>query len=1311
MRTRTVLKPLLLAVFLASPGQPIRGLAGSFANFETPPVQPVSLSPDGSRLAVCNLPDGRLELFDVTSGTALALGSVPVGMDPVSVRFRNAGEAWVVNHISDSISVVDVETRRVVATIQTLDTPADVVFAGSPRRAYVSCAMPNTVQVFDPATRLLVTNLVIDAERPKALAVSPDGRKVYAAIFESGNATTILGPKLTASSYDSGANVVSMFSGPYRGQNPPPNKGTNFSPTLRRSFTNSNPALTINNAFPPRTGLIVRKNSNGRWVDDNTGDWTEFVSGTNAVLSRRVPGWDLADRDVAIIDTEDFSVTYATGLMNLCMGIAVNPASGAITVVGTDAINEVRFEPNLNGVFVRSKIGVVHPLTLAKTVKDLNPHLDYASRTLPPSERDKSIGEPRGIVWNSSGTRGYVTGMGSGNLVVIDASGERARALPIKLNEGPLGLALDEAHERLYVLNRFSSSLSVISTESESLLADVPFFDPTPRTVKAGRRHLYDTGLSGLGQASCASCHPDARMDRLAWDLGDPSGELVWTSINNNGYLATWYYHPMKGVMMTQTLQDIIGHEPLHWRGDRSHIGEFNQTFTNLLAAPTALATNELRELRDFLATVQFPPNPYRTLENGLSTNVPLPGHRSLTGTPLPNGDASTGFQRFQDFHFSSCVVCHTMPTGLGVNFTNNLQRTAVPLIGTNGEQNIAQVLRLEGGLPAKVAQFRNIADKLGMDGSSTQSRAGFGLGHDGGVDTLERFIVGEGGVGFPAGSTAEQEMANFVAFLLSVSGSDLPVGTNAYVGAINLHPGPASQDVPAGVGRQLTLSSSQRVPLLDAMLALAHSPTSRVDLIAKGSQDGEARGWFYDRSAGLFQSDRRNETLSAEALIDLAGPGNELTFTLVGRDTGKRLGIDRDSDGVYDGDELDAGTNPADRAYIFLVSPPQPTEVIVHSNTALRVVAESTVWDFYYQWFKDGVALPDATNAVLGLTNVPFAATGDYRVLVGNSVRTTVSAPVRLTVIPLLASIVPNTQNVHVTSNATFGALVTGEGPFGYQWLHEGVELPFANASTLIVTNLQLADEGLYSVRVANVYGAYESKPASLGVLIRPAFIVPPLSQEVIAGGTATFSAVISGYPPPFGYQLRRGGLLVTNYITNDRFVFLTLPNVQQTNVNFYFRIIVTNAATAPLSGLPSDPFTVTVLADDDADGLPDLWEAAHGFNTNDPVDAQLDSDHDLQSNWQEYIAGTDPFDASSNLRIESAILGGEAGRELLLRFEARSNHTYTLQFRDRFDSGPWTRSVDLFATPEDRFVTVTNPVPSGASSRVYRVVTPRAP
>ena len=71
-------------------------------------------------------------------------------------------------------------------------------------------------------------------------------------------------------------------------------------------------------------------------MDDNSGDWTEYIRGTNAALTGRLPGWDMPDHDLAVIDTTSLGLTYGTGLMNICMAVAVNPASGKIAVVGTD---------------------------------------------------------------------------------------------------------------------------------------------------------------------------------------------------------------------------------------------------------------------------------------------------------------------------------------------------------------------------------------------------------------------------------------------------------------------------------------------------------------------------------------------------------------------------------------------------------------------------------------------------------------------------------------------------------------------------------------------------------------------------------------------------------------------------------------------------------------------------------------------------------------------------------------------------------------------------------------------------------------
>ena len=173
-------------------------------------------------------------------------------------------------------------------------------------------------------------------------------------------------------------------------------------------------------------GLIVKKDGQGRWMDDNGGDWSSYITGTNAAFTGRVPGWDMPDHDLAIINTTNFGISYARGLMNICMAVAVNPATGKISVVGTDALNNLRFQDDLESIFIRVKLAQVDPLTLNNVVTDLNPHLNYLDQMVAQTERDKSIGDPRGIVWSSDGARAYVTGMGSDNLIIIDAAGNRA---------------------------------------------------------------------------------------------------------------------------------------------------------------------------------------------------------------------------------------------------------------------------------------------------------------------------------------------------------------------------------------------------------------------------------------------------------------------------------------------------------------------------------------------------------------------------------------------------------------------------------------------------------------------------------------------------------------------------------------------------------------------------------------------------------------------------------------------------------------------------------------------------------------------
>jgi YVTN family beta-propeller protein len=813
--------------------------SGSFINWESPQAHPVDVTPDGRLLLVANTADARLEVFDVSGKAPVRLGSVPVGLDPVSVRARGNGEAWVVNQISDSVSIVDLASLRVRRSVLVGDEPADVVFAGSPQRAFVSLGIPERVAVVDAADPGTVTPIAIAGSQPRAMAVSPDGSRVYLAIFESGNHSTAL-PHA----------VVSQPSGPYAGQNPPPNAGNAFSPPKSAS-----------NGPAPRVGQIVRKSATGQWLDGNGRNWTSFVT------------WDVHDHDVAVIDAATNAVTYVNGLMNIVSGIGTAP-NGDVVVVGIDSRNDLRFEQNVNGVFVKCMAARLAGGTAAGAAFDLNPHLTYASPTTDVVSRLQSIGDPRGVAIGVDG-RTWTAGLGSSSVIAFGPGGTRLAT--VNVGEGPSGLVLSPDGQRLFVLNRFGGSVSQVSTASNLETARVAFHDPTPVAVRDGRKFLFDTHLtSGLGQASCASCHVDGRSDRIAWDLGNPQGAVqAFDEICQapNGCIP---WHPMKGPLTTQTLMGTIGNEPFHWRGEKNDLSEFNEAYVALQGRDAQLSAAEMAKLEQYVASLTFGPNPNRNIDNTLKTAMPIVGG-VVTGTG-GTGNAVAGQNIFNTALIFgappglACVNCHSGPAG-----TNN--RVDIPAPGGAEPQN------------RKNSPLRDVYRKVGASKASLAGNRGFGFDHGGDEFTMQDLLS----IGFrfntlPGGGT--QQRRDVEAFCLSF-GTDTHAGVGQQVTVAN---GGGAGDDAARVQQLITIATAQ--------------PTA-VGVVVKGVRGGEARGW--QLVGGQFRSDRRSETITPSALLAGAAAGSELTYMLVPASNARRLGIDRDQDGALDRDELDAGTDPAD--------------------------------------------------------------------------------------------------------------------------------------------------------------------------------------------------------------------------------------------------------------------------------------------------------------------------------------------------------------------------------------------------------------
>ncbi len=806
-----------------------------FVNFESPQSHPIDVTPDGGKLLAVNTADGQLEVFDLIGGVPVRYGSVPVGVDPVSVRARSNGEAWVVNQISDSVSVVDLASMRVTRTILVGDEPADIVFTVKPVRAFVSLAASSRLVSFDPTSAApALTSTALLGAQPRALAVSPSGTLVYVAIFESGNKTTVI-PRA----------AVNNPAGPYAGANPPPNAGTAF-----------NPPRTVGQPIPPRVAHIARKNAANQWIDDNNRNWTNQIP------------WDVVDNDIAVVNATTLSTSYVTGLMSCVASIGVAP-DGSVLAVGIEAGNQVRFEPMIDGKFAKMMGALVASGgTGSPSIFDLNPHLTYTSSSIPELERYQSIGDPRGVAWLPDGNSAFVASLGSNAVVAVNASGSRIGKVAV--GEGPSGLVAAPNGAFVYVLNRFDGSVSSINTTSLVETARVPFHDATPVAVKNGRRFIFDTNLtSGLGHTSCATCHIDGRSDRLGWDLGDPTGavQAFDETCQVPGCIA---WHPMKGPMTTQTLFGIIGNEPLHWRGEKDDITEFNVAFTHLQGRASELTAAEMASMTDYLASLTFPPNPNRNLDNSLKTSLPIFGGVVTgiggTGNPVNGQSIFNTAQIFGAPPGLTCLNCHS-----GIAGTNNI--VDIPAPGGEAQNR-------------KNAPLRDVWRKVGANRGSTVALRGFGFDHNGEEATIQDLL--SVGFAFPGGATGAQQRRDVEAFCLSFG-----TETRAGVGA---------QTTATGVG-----SDTARI---NSLVSIAS--TGQVALIVKGNQNSLPRGWVFQ--GGSFRSDRAAEGLLSPAqLLALASTGSELTYTLVPAGTQVRLGIDRDTDTYFDADEIQAGSDPAD--------------------------------------------------------------------------------------------------------------------------------------------------------------------------------------------------------------------------------------------------------------------------------------------------------------------------------------------------------------------------------------------------------------
>lgn len=245
-------------------------------------------------------------------------------------------------------------------------------------------------------------------------------------------------------------------------------------------------------------------------------------------------------------------------------------------------------------------------------------------------------------------------------------------------------------------------------------------------------------------------------------------------------------------------------------------------------------------------------------------------------------------------------------------------------------------------------------------------------------------------------------------------------------------------------------------------------------------------------------------------------------------------------------------------------------------SGTATNLTAAMNNAALLASGYFHGLAVkPDATVTAWGLNtsgqgNVPgnltdaagIAAGGAHSLaLVGEGPPRVVQPPLSLTVL--------------AESSVLFAGGATGPLPLSYHWNFNGADTGVAGR-TLLLTNVQLSQSGLYSFTVSNALGGVQSSNAVLTVV--PAlFTTQPTNRSVYVGDSTVFTLAVQG-PGTLTYQWQFNG----TDIGGETNTTLTLSNLLASQTGNY-RLVVSNSygvvisSNAYLSVVDSAPFFLT--------------------------------------------------------------------------------------------------------------------------------------
>lgn len=168
-----------------------------------------------------------------------------------------------------------------------------------------------------------------------------------------------------------------------------------------------------------------------------------------------------------------------------------------------------------------------------------------------------------------------------------------------------------------------------------------------------------------------------------------------------------------------------------------------------------------------------------------------------------------------------------------------------------------------------------------------------------------------------------------------------------------------------------------------------------------------------------------------------------------------------------------------------LIVTQPASVTNMAGADVTFSVAVTGTE-PFSYQWQQDGTNISGANNATLVVRNIQAGNTSQYRVVITNAAGTATSQEAGIAVIgsaPVVKS-GPVSAIVCRGLSAEFSAGIRGTEPMALRWQMDRADIPGASNSSLVISNVQPADAGVYRVVASNPFGTTFSSNAVLAVV-----------------------------------------------------------------------------------------------------------------------------------------------------------------------------------------------------------------------------------